>query len=164
MAHQKDDPEGLSGWLIFPLLGLLFIPFNTGYTLFCDFIPGLLSMVWSSTFSSGPTIQHGLWIPYLITMSLLNSALFGGAIWLLVMAYQKNAYFPEWIIKFYLLDLTAAITDLVAMNTFIAQVAPGHAIALEWSVLWNFIRALVTCLVGIPYFRRSVRVQNTFVE
>jgi hypothetical protein len=157
--NQKTEPSGLGGWLILPMLGLMFLPFKLGAMLAVNYYPIFSEGYWEVLTTPGSEAYHALWAPLLIFEIAVNSIFFISAIVLLVFFFQKHHRFPKLIIWFLGLNLA-----FVGIDFFAADLIPAVASEPDPESTKELIRTIVGAAIWIPYFLKSVRVKNTFTN
>ncbi|MEX2141146.1 MAG: DUF2569 domain-containing protein [Pirellulales bacterium] len=159
MAIEQRGPEGIGGWLLLPLLGLIFTPIRCSLYLAIKNIPifteGHFSQLTDPNFAG----YHSLWAPLLI-MELVGNALIGVlAIWGLVLMFRKAKAFPRFMIIFY----TAGLV-FVTIDTMMGLQIPYLAEEGRRVFVKQMIQAAIPAAIWIPYMLVSKRVRNTFVN
>lgn len=157
--NQKAEPSGLGGWLILPMLGLIFLPIKLGAMLATTYYPIFSEGYWEVLTNPGSEAYHALWAPLLIFEIVGNSGFLIGAIVLLVFFFQKHHRFPTLMIWFLGLNLA-----FVGIDFFAADLIPAVAAAPDPESTQELIRAITGAAIWIPYFLKSVRVKNTFTN
>jgi hypothetical protein len=156
---DNRGPEGIGGWLILPLLGLLFTPFVAAITLathsLAPFTEGYFSTLTNPEFEQ----YHPLWAVLLILEPVATCLVGGMAVWGLVLLFRKAKGFPRFMIAYYAFNMLFAITDAV-LGFQIPIVAERGGPEL----LAQVARTCIPAAIWIPYMRRSKRVKNTFVN
>jgi len=163
-APRVTGPTGLGGWLVLPIIGLFVTLTVVCISFFRDILPILSGPVRTALTTPGSPAYHSSWAPYIIASVLGNAVLFFGALFLIFVVFQKRSIFPRLIVAFYVFCLFAASIDLWAVSTFLPVVLPDETRTMAPAVIKDFGRAVVTCLVWIPYFLSSKRVSNTFTR
>jgi hypothetical protein len=157
--NQKKEPSGLGGWLILPMLGLIFLPFKLGAMLATTFWPIFSEGSWEVLTTPGGEAYHALWAPLLIFEIIGNSTFLIAAIVLLVFFFQKYHRFPKLMILFLSLNLA-----FVGIDFFAVDLIPTAAAEPDPESTKELIRVFVGAAIWIPYFLKSVRVKNTFTN
>jgi len=157
--NQKAEPSGLGGWLILPMLGLIFLPIKLGAMLVMTYYPIFSEGYWEVLTTSGTEAYHALWAPLLIFEIVGNSGFFIGAIVLLVFFFQRHLRFPTLMIWFLSLNLAFVGIDFLA-----ADLIPAVAAEPDPESTKELIRTVAGAVIWIPYFLKSVRVKNTFTN
>lgn len=164
MRHTTDtttglEPKGIGGWLLLALLGLAALLAATAIEL-RD--PLKMMPEWELLAVFGRPETHG-WYRTVIVMVGMDVAtgvfIVAGAGWLLMLAWRKSSRFP--------VHMQAWLLAIVVMRTFAYLLGDhmSHAIAIDIAIPFDgFVQAVVAAALGIPYFRQSRRVRNTFVE
>ena len=112
---------------------------------------------WHAVTSSSGGSYHVLWAPLLIFELLANLTLFGCSILLVILYFQKRRFFPKLYISFLLINASILLID-----HFGAQIVDKKASALE--ATRTLSRAILPCLIWIPYMLQSRRVKATFLR
>jgi hypothetical protein len=154
-----DGPRGIGGWLILPLLGLVFTPVRIGADLVRDILPAFQPEHWNALTTVGEESYHPLWAPILVFELVSNVLFIGFTVVLLVLFLRRSHRVPGLMIAWQLGGLTMQLVDL-ALGASIPAVAstPGGL------GIGDVSRSVVGAAIWIPYFLRSVRVRNTFTE
>lgn len=158
-GSRPDGPEGLGGWLLLPMLGLILTP------LAC--LAAMVQLVtlfepdtWQSLTASSGDTHHPLWMPLILFEAIYNIGFFVFAIYLLIKTFKKSAKAPQLFILFYAINLLMQFVD-TGLFAIIGQTYPD---LMDGNTYKDLGRAVVGSLIWIPYFKRSVRVKNTFVN
>lgn len=159
MSNFKDEPVGLGGWLILPILGLIASPFIITHSLYNDFLPIFGDDYWLALTTPGTETYHYLWSPFLIFEILFNSIFALFSLFLLFLMFKKSHKLPKLIIIYYIANLLFVVSDFYLLN-MIPVVA---AQATDPAVIKEIVIALIGTLIWVPYFLVSTRVKNTFV-
>lgn len=155
---SKAEPRRIGGWLLIALICLAGWVLSTAVAL-RDPLKLMLEWELLAVFVRPET--HG-WYRTVISMVgcdvIAGSFIVAGAGWLALLAWRKSARFP--------VQMQAWLLAIVVMRT-IAYLLGDHmanAIGIDIAIpLDDFIQAVVAAALGIPYFRLSRRVQQTFV-
>lgn len=158
MKPQKTV-SGLGGWLLLPLLGLFVTPIIIGVALMTTYAPLFGTGGWEMLTNPESEYYHPLWGPLLIFEIVGNSFFMVFAVVLVVFFLQKNTLLPRWIIIYMVANAIFLLTDYIVAN-FIPLVAESA----DDESLRDVVRSFVTALIWIPYFLRSERVKNTFIN
>lgn len=73
--------------------------------------------------------------------------------------FRKQKRAPDIYIFFMACNLIIRLLDLIVTTVLIDD--PDRDYSME---VWELIRLTVVCAIWIPYFRKSVRVKNTFIR
>ena len=152
------EPRRISGWLLLALISLAAWALSTAVAL-RDPLKLMLEWELLAVFVRPDT--HG-WYRTVIAMVgcdvIIGVFIVAGAGWLALLVRRKSARFP--------LQVQAWLLAILVMRT-IAYLLGDHmthtigvAIAIPFD---GFIQAVVAAALGIPYFRLSRRVRQTFV-
>ncbi|MFM0153277.1 DUF2569 domain-containing protein [Paraburkholderia sediminicola] len=155
---SKPEPRRISGWLLIALICLAAWALSTAITL-RDPLKLMLEWELLAVFVRPET--HG-WYRTVIAMVgcdvLIGAFIVAGAGWLALLVRRKSARFPA--------QVQAWLLAIVAMRTgaYLLGDHMTHAIGIDIAIPFDgFVQAVVAAALGIPYFRLSRRVQQTFV-
>jgi len=158
----KDEPVGIGGWLILPLIILVIWALSFLGTLWVDIVPSFGADVWQPLTTPGSPVYSSYWAPYLIVSAILVVGLMVWAIALLVLFVQRRRVVPLLISLFFLAAAGAAVFEFVSVWHLSNQVPLFAEYALTQGAAVDLLRSLVPAAIWVPYFRLSVRVRNTF--
>lgn len=160
-AREKESvtPQEIGGFLILPMLGLIFTPLRQLFALVTTMLPIFTSDSWEALTSKDSSLYHVLWGP-LITMEVLGTLVFTVfPILLLILFFKKKYNFPKLMIIFYLSN-----TIFVLLDHFISQTIPLVAsLEVDPETIKNLVSSLSASAIWVPYFFLSKRVKETFV-
>ena len=156
---DSRGPEGIGGWLILPMLGLIFSPIASLVGLMTQNIPAFTEGHFARLTNPASPNYHPLWAPLLIlepigTITIGVMAVFG-----LVLMFRKSRSFPRFMIILYSVTMAYAIVDSLLAYQIPLVVAQGSP-----QLLGQVARACLVAAIWIPYMRVSKRVKNTFVN
>ncbi len=159
MATENDEPKGLGGWLILPLIGLLISPIVMAVSLNNDFLPIFQEGYWEVLTTPGSDGYHHLWGP-LITFEIVGNLFFiVFSVILIFLFFTKSPIFPLLMIIYLATNLLHVVGD-----HFLANLIPAIASESDPDSTKEIIRTAFRAAIWIPYFRMSKRVKNTFVK
>lgn len=156
---RHSEPYGLGGWLILPMLGLIFLPIKLGIILVAVFFPIFSEGYWEILTTPGSEAYHALWAPLLIFEIAGNTVFLFASIALLVLFFKKHYRFPKMMILFLAANLAFVVIDF-----FAGDLIPAVADQPAPEALQEMFRTFVGAAIWIPYFMQSVRVKNTFIK
>ena len=137
----QKELKGIGGWLIVIAIGL---PYTIIGTLFGDYyvFTTLMPMMDEEMVS-------------ILTVLLMTDMIFVCyAGYLAFLFFNKDYRFPEQIKIFYIVSIVYEIFALYMISGY----------GLESSDYRQIIAALIRGAIWIPYFNKSIRVKNTFIE
>ncbi|MGA2650978.1 MAG: DUF2569 domain-containing protein [Terracidiphilus sp.] len=138
---------GIGGWLILHVIGLAVAPF---LSLFGMVVDG--SLLFGSKGQAVLAARPGL--EAVILFELITNLVFLTAlISLNFLFYMKKKAFPTYIILFFVTQFVLLLADHLMAARFNPSSNP-----------FEVIRSFLICLIWIPYFLNSRRVQLTFVN
>ncbi|MDO7907007.1 DUF2569 domain-containing protein [Paenibacillus sp. JX-17] len=153
-----EGPSGLGGWLVLVQISLYL---NT-LTLLASLVSSVTMMnsdVWVKLTDDSSSFYHPLWQPFYVFVMVHAVLQLALMIWILVDLYRKKTRTRVLIITFLMLTVLWGLIDTILIN----QIDLGRAMDDGKSFQYLF-RALLYCLVWVPYLLRSKRVRNTFVR
>ncbi len=137
-------PKGIGGWLIIPAIGLVLGPIKTAVISLQDintiqsFAPELLSDV-------------RLWVGIVINVAMIIAAIV-----VAILFFSKRRVAVMAIISLMIASIVASIIQLLMGVAIFGEVSSGGINPL--------LHACVFATIWIPYFVKSKRVKNTFVN
>lgn len=157
--RYANEPEGLGGWLILPLIGLVISPIRIGLMIATTYLPIFSDGSWEYLTDRNSEGYHPLWGPLLVGEMVFNTFFVMYSLFLLVLFFMKHAWFPRAIIIFYLSNLLFIVADAAVVG-----MVPGLGLEVDGEVTQEIVRGLVGTAIWVPYFLVSRRVKNTFVR
>lgn len=151
-------PRGIGGWLLLPLFGLIITPFRVTFETILVFRPVLEPGVWRALTTPGHDAYHPLWSTVIAFELVTNAALIVFTVVLLVLFFRKSRRVPRLMIVWYLSMMAMQLIDLALTEAIPAAAANGSEGTRDT------VRAIAAAAIWVPYFLRSVRVRNTFVQ
>ncbi|RDK00067.1 DUF2569 domain-containing protein [Paraburkholderia lacunae] len=154
----KREPRAIGGWLLPALLCLAAWVLSTAIAL-RDPLKLMLEWELLAVFVRPGT--HGWYRTVIVAVGcdvIIGAFIVAGAGWLSLLAWRKSARFPVQV-QAWLVAIVVMRTGAYLLGDYMCQ-----AIAIDIAMPFGgFIQALVAATLGIPYFRLSRRVQETFV-
>lgn len=151
----RQGSEGIGGYLIVPMLGLIFMPL-TGLVAFEHHI-GL-----SEYFSllTGP--QKAFVMAEIFGYLAIAVACPLG---LLILLFGKKRAFPRLYIVWAAVCPVSILVDLAAAEILLGDIFEGQGVALfDGETARSIQRSIVYFVIWIIYMQKSLRVQNTFTQ
>jgi hypothetical protein len=140
-------------------IGLVLNPLRILISVGKDLLPTLSRNTWLLLTTPGTQVYHPLWAPLLIFELVGNVVFVVFSIIAAVYFFRKRRLFPKMMIALLIANLAFVVVDYLLSNSipFIrAQSDPESARDLS--------RAIIACLIWVPYFVVSKRVKATFVH
>ncbi|MNJ50042.1 hypothetical protein D3C77_453030 [compost metagenome] len=153
------EKSGLGGWLVVIQIGLyLTLLLLLNQIVNYDLV-AITGETWDLLTTESSAYYNALWKPYIIFEVTFNILYFLFAIFILVQFYRKKSILPKLMIAFYSISVLIAFIDFTFVQQFeiLTEIDGGKS-------LTSILRSLLTCLIWIPYFIKSERVNNTFVR
>jgi len=154
---SPDDPQGLSGWLILPMIGIVAGPLHMLYDLWGT-LPAYSADTWARLTLPGSDAYSPWWAPFLLTELGCNIVLcvFWGL--LPVLFFRRRSSLP----RFYIAVLAASL--LVRLVDDFAASAMSAENPVDPKELAIFLRDVLSSGLWSWYFLVSRRVAATFVR
>jgi|ERR1044072_4895600 hypothetical protein len=158
-TSTKTEPRRIGGCLLIALLCLAAWALSTAIAL-RDPLKLMLEWELLAVFARSET--HG-WYRAVMTMVgcdvMIGAFIVAGAGWLTLLVWRKSARFAVQV-QAWLLAIVVMRTGAYLLGDYMTHVI-GIAIAIP---LDGFVQAVIAAALGIPYFRLSRRVRETFVN
>ena len=158
-VELTEDPRGIGGWLIFPLLNLIVSPIVMVVSFFVDVLPLFEAGLWQIATTPSHPAYDPIWAPLIVFEMSANVILLILVLVVLVKFLGKRRSTPRLMIIWLLAATFVQIADAV-----LTRQIPAVAASAEISDYRDLIRTVIFSVVWIPYFLVSRRVKNTFVE
>lgn len=155
----SDGPQGIGGWLLLPLLGLIVSPFRLGWSLMNDLAPVFTGDTWAALTVPGAQAYHPLWAPYLVFEMLANLGVMLFGLYALWSFLRKSRRTPRLMVTWFALLVVVQLVD-----HFVGQMIPAVANQTGQGQTQEVGRSIFAAILWIPYFLKSQRVANTFVR
>jgi hypothetical protein len=156
-APPAGTPAGIGGWLLLPLIGLIISPIRVGILL-ASYVRLFAPQTWATLTTPGSAAYDPWWAPLLIFEVAANIVIIAFSLFLLWLFFRKSSRLPGLFVIWLLVVLGIEIVD-VALASQLPAAADGIGDAVK-----ELGRAAVGAAIWIPYFRKSVRVKNTFTR
>lgn len=144
--------KGLGGWMILVQISVFLNLIGVSILLFGQVLP----ILGSNEFAMVTDSMLRTVIYFETAASIIMFALL---IVLVVLMYQKKKLFPKAMITLMILSLVISLLDYSLL-----QQVEAFAGMEDIKSTKEIARAMISCAVWIPYFMRSKRVKNTFVN
>jgi hypothetical protein len=157
-APRPGEPEGIGGWLIPPLLGLLLSPVRLLYDIVklrALFQPA----TWAALTRPGSPAYHPLWAPITVFEVATNGALIAFTLVVLVLFLKRSRHVPMLMIAWQAIPIGVQVIDAI-LAAQIPALAHAHGAGTSGGV----VQPVIGAAIWIPYFLKSRRVKNTFVR
>jgi hypothetical protein len=154
VVTRPDSPRGIGGWLILPIIHLFA---DLGVLIF-GVAAGFRKGTAASQISSDAFPQGAI---FFVLFLFFAVAVCAYAAYCLVRLFQKKRDVPELMMVFYVLVAIKAVITLGLLRHFPNAQTTDDVLRSAWQ---GFFGAVAAAIVWIAYFRKSVRVRNTFVN
>ncbi|CAM3506152.1 MULTISPECIES: DUF2569 domain-containing protein [Paenibacillus] len=155
----KPPVEGLGGWLVLVQISIYFSLITITALLITNVLPIYEPEVWEVLTDPSSPYYDAMLAPLILFETVMNVLFVIGLIVALVMMYSKKRAFPKWMIGYIIASLLFGIADFAVASQIelLAETDDGQSAT-------QIVRSMIYACIWIPYFIRSERVRNTFVN
>ncbi|WBW94860.1 DUF2569 domain-containing protein [Oceanirhabdus sp. W0125-5] len=154
---EEKELQGLGGWLTLVGIGLFISLFSTIKRIY-DLYLFVTGEEWFLLTNVHSEYYHKMWKPGIIFEISVNIILLLILIASIIYFFNKKKAFPKLMIFMYMFVIITAIID----HILIVQIPMLYETdTISFS---EIIRASITASIWIPYFIKSKRVNNTFIN
>ncbi|CAI6048706.1 hypothetical protein PAECIP112173_01304 [Paenibacillus sp. JJ-100] len=153
---KVHGPRGIGGWLLVVFIGLLLSLLTVAIHLFNITLPALFS---DSTIVRFETSYNADWTIYLTFDAVFKGGFALYCCYVIFRFLQKNPIVPRLMIILYYVNLIGVIIETCLLLTTVEAVSDNFNFSY-----WSIAQALAICIIWIPYFKLSDRVDNTFSD
>lgn len=159
MSDEGKSVEGIGGWLILVVLGLIINPIRVAYFLFSTQAPIFSDGVWDALTTPGSEVYHALWAPLLVFEIIGNIGTIALAVLTLWHLLKKSRRTP-----FLAISWLSWMVTFVVIDFFAGDLIPAVAAQNDPESKKELFRGILGAAIWIPYFLVSKRVKATFVH
>lgn len=163
-TRNDQDPSGVGGWVIVPVIGLFAAPVRAVLQLVREIIPAFAPDVWSNLTTPGSGAYHPLCAPYYIFEVVFLAGMIVLPIAALALFFMQKRAFPGLMISILALYAVALSVEMYFVVTISRELLGLSQFAFFRDSILGLVRGDVAAAVWIPYFLVSKRVKNTFVK
>jgi len=156
---KQKSLQGIHGWLVLPLLVLIFGPLRASFLIYKLFWPIFSEGDWQNLTTATSKAYHPLWAPFLISELVCNIAIVIVGLIALWFFLRKSRLAPRWVISWLAAILILGVVDFVLANQI-----PAVAAQTDPESIKDLARSVIAAAIWIPYFLVSKRVKATFVN
>jgi hypothetical protein len=160
MKSATNGPVGIGGWLLLPALGLIATPLVLAFGIYKDLLPALRPDVWNAVTDPHSTTYNSLLGPLIVYEVLVSLTLFAFTLWLLWNFFTKSRRAP----KLFVIWLAASAGTRILDHLLSSQILAVAEKPFDPADVRDLVHSIVAAAIWIPYFLRSERVKNTFIE
>lgn len=160
MTTEAKNPEGIGGWLILVVIGMVVSPIRIALLLTQIHLPMFSDGTWAQLTTPSTEVYHGLWAPLIIFEVAGNLVVMLLGLAALVLLLMKSRHTPTMTIAWLLTAVVFGIADFVLAD----QIPLIAAQPLDVESAREIARSIVAAAIWIPYFLVSKRVKATFVR
>jgi hypothetical protein len=160
MKPATNGPIGIGGWLLLPALGLIATPLVMGFGFYKDLLPALKPDVWNAVTDPNSAAYNFWWGPVIVYEALVNLGLFIFTLWLSWTFFTKSKRAP----KLFVIWLAAIAGTEIVDHLLTTQIPATADKSSDLAGVRGLVRSFINAAIWIPYFLRSERVKNTFIE
>jgi hypothetical protein len=159
MNENSQKLNGIGGWLVLVIIGLIVSPIRIGYFLFSTYLPLFTDGAWAAITTPGTKLYHPLWAPLLVFEIVGNLGIIVLAALTLWHLFRKSRLTPRLGVAWLSWALFFVVVDF-----FAADLIPAIAAQNDADSVRELTRTLIASAIWIPYFLVSKRVKATFVR
>lgn len=159
LTIPASHPSGIGGWLLLPAISLFIGLAMLAYTFAQTFHPYANPYVWTALLHKQSPFYNVTLAAIIAWEIVANLFLLFLLLWLMTLFFRKQKRAPDIYIFFMACNFIIRLLDLMVTTVLIDD--PDRDYSME---VWELIRLAVICAIWIPYFRKSVRVKNTFIR
>lgn len=156
---SQNAIQGIGGWLILPLIGLVLTPLRNLVDL-PELFPTFEADTWRALTTAGFESYHPLWGPTIVFELVFILFLIIFPIYVLWRVIQKSSKAPKLFIILLVVTFVAQIIDTIAISVLAQQFSEIDA----GDNFRELTRSFFGVLIWVPYFLKSERVKNTFIN
>ncbi|WP_261130971.1 DUF2569 domain-containing protein [Bacillus sp. Marseille-Q3570] len=158
--------EGIAGWLILIVAGLLFVPIIRLYALYQSYVTVYDTPAWSLLTEPGNAMYHAWFAPTFFVGAAVDYGivvLSFVALWLL---FNRSPSFPKYMIYFLVGVAIFSVADGFMTSWIFSSlpISEEMLVYIKTQTYRQQIGSLVSCLVLVPYLLKSKRVKATFMK
>ena len=156
---SEIEPVGISGWLLLPALAMIISPFRIAFEFYQTFVPLFQPSVWFAMLSTKSTFYNPA-LALLLTWEIVaNLLMLAFTIWLAYLFFKKQKGVAKLYIIWLAFGCVLQLADLFfgSLVTIVADQQNGDSYK-------ELFKSIVAAAIWIPYFLKSKRVKNTFVN
>jgi len=157
MNVTKRGPEGIGGWLILVIIGLIGSICRISWSLYYDHFKVLRSGTLAQLMSPASEAYHPLWAPLIVFEIVANVISILLAIATLVLLLKRSRH-VRWVAIVWLLG---SLLLVVGDYAFAQQIPLVAAQPLDADTVREIVRSVIGALIWVPYFLVSKRVRAT---
>lgn len=159
-ATNDRKLEGIGGWLLLVVLGLIVSPIRIALMLVQEHAPIFADGTWQVLTSPSSDVYHPLWGPLILLE--VGGNLLGILLTLttLVLLFKKSRYTPAMAIIWYLYALVFVVADFLLAR----QIPMIAEMPVDTESVREIARTVVAVVIWVPYFLVSKRVKATFTR
>lgn len=150
--------EGLGGWLGFFQFSM-YVSLLSGIMIFASIIPVYGSEIWGALTDPSSDAYDPFWKPLIIFETVGNIVSILLILLILVLLYTKKSLLPKVVITMMVYNVLLVIVDYILL-----QQIPMTSLIEDGNSTREITRSMLYACIWIPYFLRSKRVRNTFVN
>ena len=162
MASLKEERnlDGIGGWLILILLGLLVSPIRIGLVIYQTYVPLFSDGTWEQLTTSSSDAYHPFWAPLITFEIASNLLIILLGLLTLYFFFLKSKHTPRAAIAWLLSSFVFVVVDY-----FLADAIPFVAAQpADPETIKEVARSTVSAAIWVPYFLVSKRVKATFTR
>ncbi len=159
----SEVPAGIGGWLLIPIV-TLFVSIYAAVGSFQEIGTILGPNLWTAFKTPGTVFYHSPWVPVIVVGALIQVSIVIIAVIAMTAIFRKKKSVPRIMILLYVLGTCLVIVDMFLTYSFLASISPQLSNQVAPESLKKMAGVIVSAIIWMPYFLKSKRVMNTFVN
>ena len=156
---EKNELNGIKGWLILVGIGIIFSPIRLGFSLLQTYTP----MMKDGSWEKATTVGSSNYVPHfqalIITEISYNLCIMIASIYLIYLFTKKSKDFPKLFIIIGLISIL-----VIPIDAYLATLVFNEMEVFDKETLKEFMKTVVGYFIWIPYMLVSERVKQTFIH
>ena len=156
---EKNELNGIKGWLILVGIGIIFSPIRLGFSLLQTYTP----MMKDGSWEKATTVGSSNYIPHFQTLMITeisyNLCIMIASIYLIYLFTKKSKDFPKFFIIIGLISIL-----VIPIDAYLTTLVFNEMEVFDKETLKEFMKTVVGYFIWIPYMLVSERVKQTFIH
>ena len=156
---DASELQGLSGWLVLVGIGVVLTPIRMSFDIYTLWKSVSATGTWEALSNPASENYVRMWAPLVLGEMFINGVLLACSVYLVVLYFRTRRRFPVWYIALVVSSILVILLDSVLTNLLFPQQT-----VFDPGTVKDFVKAVISALIWIPYMLVSKRVKATFVN